>query len=625
MKGYAGQILRVDLSSSKCQLEPVDSGVARKFIGGTGYAAHLLFTELAKGVSPLGPQNKIIFATSPITENRVPGGGSIMVCFKSPLTNAWCESRCGGNFGPDLRRTGIDFIIVEGVSEKPVYLEIDDDGVALKDASEIEGKDVYQKSDWLEASLSTKKRNVSSMCIGVGGENMVLFASIMSRDRAAGRGGGGAVMGAKKLLGIVVNTSGKVQMADAKGFSQCVRAVHKSIDKEFSAAFNEHGTFGDIPSNDEDGDLPTKNWRSNSWGKGAEIFDQFQENNLVKAKRCYTGCPIGCARIAHVEDGPYKTPVHEGTEYETMAAFTSFSLNENVDVAVLCSYLCNKLGVDTISTGAVIAFAMDCFDQGIITLKDTGGLELQWGDSAVLPILVEMISARDGFGDFLAQGVKRCSEKLGEKAKNLAVHVKGLEGPAHDPRSGKVLGLTYGTANRGMCHIHPLEGMAYDRGKMDWGFKKYGLRDPEEIHRWDEDGKGADTALLQDGLNLPDLLNCCKFMSYGGVEPDDWAAMLSAATGWNIGVKELLIVSERTLNLQRLFNMREGFRRDDDMLPKRVLCLPESGPYKDETRCVIHDYEKLLNAYYHARGWDIETGVPTKDKLKVLELKEYTT
>ncbi|SDP82608.1 aldehyde ferredoxin oxidoreductase family protein [Desulforhopalus singaporensis] len=624
MNGYAGFLLRVDLSSGVCTKESLDKDTLRKFVGGAGYAADLLYKEIGPGIDPLGPENKIVFATSPLSENPVTGGGSVILCFKSPLTNGWGETRCGSDFGPNLRRAGFDFVVIEGKSDGPVFLEIINGTALLRDATDIVGKDVYEKTDWAEARLPAEIKNKSVMTIGQAGEHRVLFASVMSRDRAAGRCGGGAVMGSKNLLAIAVCGDLKIKKADQTAYQKAVKEALSTVkSNELCAGLNEFGTVGDLAANDQDGDWPTKNWRSNSWGNGAKLFDHFQESNLVHPSQCYKGCPIGCGRICEVKDGPYKTPVHEGGEYESLTVFTSYTVNDDMDLAVYCDYLCNKWGIDTISAGAMIAFLMDCSEHGLLTDIDTEGLDLRWENSSIMPQLLEKIAFRDGIGDLLANGVKRAAERIGNGAQKLAIHVKGLEGPAHDPRSGKLLGIAYGTANRGMCHIHPLEGMAYDRGKLDWGMGHYGARNPKILDRWDEAGKGKDCAILQNGMILPDILSTCKFMSYAGITPEHWANILQASTGWDVDGYELVRLGERVVNLQRLFNIREGFSREDDMLPDRLLAGPEFGPYEGNQDCVISNYEALLDEYYIARGWDIKTGTPSREKLSELELADY--
>jgi len=619
--GYAGKQLRISLNNRKVTVENIDPKVLRRYLGGTGYGARILYDELKKGIDPLSKANKLIFATSPLSLNRIPGGGSIMVCFKSPLTNAWSESRCGTDFGPDLKRAGYDAVIIEDRSEKPVYIVINDDDIEIKPAEHLTGKSTSEKITMIRDELDDQK--ISVMCIGPAGEKLVKIAVAMSDQRAAGRCGVGAVMGSKNLIGIAVKGSKEVSVAQPEKLKEVIKKAMKAVrENETAAGFKEHGTTGEMVPSDAAGDWPTKNWLSNHWGKAEKIYDEFYNNKLIKNHACYRGCPIACGRIAEVKEGKYKTPVHEGSEYESLSAFTAFVLNENIDAAIHATYLCNEYGIDTISAGAIIAFAMECYEHGVIKKKDIGDLDLSWGNPDALPELVRLISMREGIGDILAEGVKIASEKLGKGSEEFAIHGKGLEAPAHDARSGKALAVAYGTANRGMCHIHPLEAMAYDSGKFDFGMAKYGLPDPNTVHRWDEKGKGKSVKILQDGLIMPDILSTCKFFMYGGLNIDNYADMLSALTGWEIDGWELLKVGERVTNLQRLFNMREGFGRNDDLIPERVRKIPSFGIYKDEQRCAIKDYEGMLNEYYEARGWDLITGKPSKDKLRELGLEE---
>jgi len=618
--GYSGKQLRVSLDSKEILKENIDASILRKYLGGTGYAARVLYDEIPKGINPLSPQNKIIFATGPLTSYRIPGGGSIEVCFKSPLTMAWGEARCGGNFGPDLKKAGYDFMIIEGKASKPVYLFINDDKIEFKDASHLLGNVVSEKIKFIREELDDRK--ISVICIGVAGENLVKIATVMFEGRAAGRCGAGAVMGSKNLIAIAVKGSGKIKHKNLDDFNNALREVRDIVkESEVAKNFREFGTMGDMGGNDKAGDWPTKNWQANNWGKGQELFDYYSKHNFVKNKMCYKGCPIACGRVAKVDKGKFKTPEHEGAEYESVSAFTAFVLNENVDAAIYSSYLCNEFGIDTISAGGIIAFAMECYENDLISKEDTEGVDLSWGNADTLPILVEKIAKREGIGNILAEGVLKAAEKIGKKAEKFAIHCKGLEGPAHDPRSGKALAVTYGTANRGMCHIHPLEAMAYDSGKMDWGMIPYGVPDPNKVDRWDEKGKGKIVKILQDGLIVPDIIGVCKFFMYAGVTLEQYAELLSSLTGWNLNGKDLLRIGERTNNLQRLFNTREGFSKKDDLIPERAKQRPLFGAYQDEDRCIIKDYEGMLEEYYKARGWDIKTGIPTEKKIKDLAIK----
>ena len=619
-KGYTGKELRVFLGKKQTEVREINQRIMRAYLGGVGYGAKVFYDELSPGIDPLSPENKLIFTTSPLSLHKVPGGGSIILCFKSPATNGWGESRSGGDFGPDLKKAGFDHLIIEGRSEDPVYLVINDGEVQIRLAHHLQGKSVSKKTEIIRRELPSSPR-FSIMCIGLGGENLIRFATVMFEARAAGRGGAGAVMGSKNLLGIAVGGTSEVKAVHEEQFNEeCKNAMHIIRESLFSHGLKQNGTIGDMPANDDAGDWPTKNWQSNSWGKGKELFDYYLENNFIKNHGCYRGCPIACGRIVKVSSRQYQTPEHEGTEYESISCFTAYVLNEDMDAAINSTYLCNEYGIDTISAGAVIAFAMECFEKGILTTKDVNGLDLSWGNSEVLAKLVTMITKREGIGNLLADGVKRASTTLGKGSEEFAVHGKGLEGPAHDPRSGKALAIAYGTANRGMCHIHPLEGMAYDSGKFHWGLIKYGVPDPNSMDRWDEAGKGIAVKILQDGLIIPDILNICKFMMYAGLTVDSLANLLSALTGWDVLGKDLLLVGERVFNLQRMFNIREGFTRKDDNLLYRVKKIPAFGKYMSEERCAIHDYDAMLEEYYLTRGWDQKTGIPTDKKLKELGL-----
>ncbi|MGD9078821.1 MAG: aldehyde ferredoxin oxidoreductase family protein [Desulfobacterales bacterium] len=619
--GYFGKQLRISLDTKETRVEEIDSAVLKKYLGGVGYGARVLYDEIKKGIDPLSPDNKIVFATSPLTANNIPGGGSIMLCFKSPLTHIWGESRCGGDFGPDMRRAGFDALIIEGRAPEPVFLVINDDDVSLRPAGHLVGEKVTAKIARIRDELNDPK--ISVMCIGPAGEKLVKIATVMLAHRAAGRCGAGAVMGSKNLMGIAVKGSRQAKVANPEKMKTAIKNAMNIIrESETAAGFKEHGTPGDMGPNDAAGDWPTKNWHSNSWGKGEELYDKFFEQHLVKNNGCYRGCPIACGRIADVKSGKFQTPAHEGSEYESLSAFTAFVLNEDIEAAIHSTYLCNEYGIDTISAGALIAFAMECYENGILTKKDLADMDLSWGNPDVLPELVRMISLREGIGDILAEGVKVASEKIGKGSEEFAIHGKGLEAPAHDPRSGKALAVTYGTASRGLCHIQPLEGMAYDSGKLDWGLTPYGIPDPNSVERWEEKGKGQIVKVLQDGLVLPDILNTCKFFMYAGITLDHLSELLSASTGWDIKGRDLLKVGERVLNLQRLFNKREGLSRKDDILPERIKQKPAFGFYEKEDQCAIKDFEGMLDEYYEARKWDINTGMPSKEKLKELGLEE---
>jgi aldehyde:ferredoxin oxidoreductase len=619
--GYAGKILRINLTDNSISTETVNPDDLKLMLGGVGYAAKILYQELGKGIDPLGPENKLVFATGPLNATRAPGAGRVELCFKSPLTGGWGESSCGGDLAAMLKKAGYDLLIIEGKSNKPVSISINDDDIKIESAQHLCGKTTGEKIKIISDRINDKKVQIA--VIGPSGEKLIPFAGVVIGQRAAGRVGAGAVMGSKNLLAITVKGTGEIPIAKPREFAEAVKKSQKIVlNDPGSKGFMENGTTGDIPSCDEIGDFPTKNWRSNSWGKGGELYCHFAEHNLVTNRACFTGCLMPCGRVTHVKSGKWQTPEHEGSEYETVCAFTAFILNEDVDAAVHASYLCNEYGIDTISMGGIIAFAMDCFDNGLITTEDTGGMEIKWGDPDVFIELVKKIALKEpGIGELLSGGTRRAAQKIGKGAEQFAIHVKGLEGPAHDGRSGKALAVSYGTGNRGMCHIHPVEAMGFDCGKKDFGMGSLlGLPDPNDVDRWDEKGKGAITKKLQDNGILPDILVCCKFYIYVGLGPRPFAEMVSALTGWDISPEELLKIGERAMNIQRLFNIREGFTTKDDQLPQRVLNVPEFGKYADIPKSGIKDYHAMLAEYYQERGWDNQTGEPTPQKLKELGL-----
>ncbi len=616
--GYAGKILRVNLSKNEYSVEPLNFEDVKLYLGGAGLAAKILYKEIGKHTHPLSEENKLVFATGPFSATAAPGSGSVDLCFKSPLTGIWGESRSGSDWGPMLKKAGYDFLILEGSSNVPVYLVINENGVEFCKATALIGKNAYEKTAFLKSKLGDEYEIAS---IGIAGENKVLYASVMFGDgsRAAGRTGAGAVMGSKNVMAVAVSGKKKIPVARRDEFyASCRRASKKLLVPE-NLGMKTDGTTGDLGKCDEYGDWPTKNWRSNSWGKGQELYERFKANNLVGSHGCYKGCILFCGRIAEVKSGKWKTPAHQGSEYETISAFTAFILNEDMDAAVHASYLCNSYGLDTISTGAAIAFAMDCYEEGILSKNDLDGLDMSWGNMDSAIALIHKIAKREGIGDLLADGVARACKKIGKGSERLAIHVKGLEGAAHDPRSGKALALTYAASNVGMSHIHPIEGMAYDAYKVDFGLLPYGLRNPEDVDRFSEKGKGFDSKILHDFGIIPDVLGLCKFYIYAGLTPDDLSEILSNLTGFDINGRELLKIGERVYNLQRMFNIREGISRRDDKLPSRVVSVPEFGKYSKVEESAVKDQELMLDEYYQARGWD-KNGIPTSKKLEELSL-----
>lgn len=607
--GYAGKQLRINLSNEKITVENIDPFIIRKFLGGVGYGAYLLYSELSPGIDPLGPDNKLVFATGPLTGTGAPGSGSVEVCFKSPLTGIWGEARSGGEWGKALRNAGYDFLIIEGKAKEPVWIIIDDKKITIKSAEELRGETTSEKSNSIDEALG--KNMYKSIVIGPAGENLIKFACIMTDHFAFGRAGAGAVMGSKNLLAIAARGTGSIPVAKEKEFRTLCKEGYKRV---LSVMGKDGESIGGTPilmlGGDKNGDIPTKNWRSNSWGNAEQLYSHFDSQNLIKAGSCYKGCVLRCKRIVHVASGKWKTPEHGGSEYESLASFTFFVFNNDMDAAVHADYLCNEYGMDSISTGGTIAFAMDCFEAGLLKKEDADGLDLSWGNTDAMIKLIKDIAYKKGLGKLLGEGARIAARSIGNGAEKYAIHVKGMEGAAHDSRSAKTQAVLYGTNNRGMCHMHPFEGQVYETAHLDVGLQPYGLPNPVEIDRFSEEGKAHIIKLLQDYGIIPDILGICKFYIFDGITPLDLSSILSSLTGWDINEKELLRVGERVYDLQRKFNTREGISRKDDMLPERCMQAPEFGKYANSEQCRIKNYDSMLTELYKARGWDEVTGVP---------------
>ncbi|MEM3906444.1 MAG: aldehyde ferredoxin oxidoreductase family protein [Nitrososphaerota archaeon] len=621
--GYAGNVLRVDLTKRKASVEPLKRDVIRNYLGGTGYAAWVMWNELEAGIDPLSPENLLIIATGPLTGTLFPTSSWDAV-FKSPLTGIWGEARSGGFFGPKLKFAGYDFIIVHGKADKPVYLWICDDKIEIRDATSLWGRGVHESTDMILEEIGDYEASVA--CIGPAGEKLVRFAAIINDyDRAAGRCGGGAVMGSKNLKAIAVNGSGEIEIAYPEKFEDVLEDIMEAIYKfKRETVFAKYGTSGIVGPLNTLGAFPTKNFQTCYFETAHKISGEtLASNYLIKRRACFA-CPIGCSRHTEVKFGKYKTPPFEGPEYETVDLLGAQLLIDNLEAIIRANYLCNDYGMDTISTGAVIAFAVEAYERGMISKELTDGIELRWGDPDLLLNLIDAIAFRKNkLGNILAEGVKRASEKIGNGAEEIAIHVKGLEAPAHDPRgTSRSFAIQYAVGNRGACHTHPNWSGLWDFGKNP-DLIKYGLPWPP-LNRFDENEveKRAKAVRLffLHGI-CAEILGFCRFIVEGdetnAVTFARLAAITSALTGFDITDLELIKVAERVFTLERCFNVREGIRRKDDKLPKRFHEPITTGPTKGE---YVKNLDKLLDAFYMEVGWNIENGIPTKQKLEELGL-----
>ncbi|MBN1320373.1 MAG: aldehyde ferredoxin oxidoreductase family protein [Thermoleophilia bacterium] len=609
LNGYMGKLLRVDLSGKTLRDEPLDEGVARDFLGGAGYAAYIINNEVPGDADPLGPANKLVFMTGPATATSLPTTARYEVCTKSPLTNQWLDASSSGWWARDFKLAGYDGIIVEGQSDAPVYLWINDGKAELRDASALWGLDSDQTQEAIRAELGDEKIKVA--CIGPAGEKLVPLASVMNDEqRAAGRGGAGAVMGSKKLKAIAVRGNGKVPVAD--------EAKLREISKELRARlgghpvvsnFTPYGTAFLMEHGWVSGDVPNQNWGKGVWQHGCESLNgRVMAETILKPHAACQGCFIRCARWIKIEEGPFAME-GPGPEYETLAAFGTMVMNDNLEAVCVANDLSNRYGVDTISTGAAIAFAMEAYEKGVIT-KEQAGCELTWGNIDAIIEMVKQIGEARGLGAILGKGVKRAARELGQGTEDYAVHVKGMEVPYHDPRAYFSMATTYATGPRGACHMH---GSSFI---MEQGGPRPDTGIPMELDRFANEGKGLIAKLAQDKYSMTGSMVICVMLSDGMIFAD-YAAVLEAITGEPWTVERVAQTGERITNLQRVFSMKCGITGADDTLPKRLLEGPTEGSHAGK----VPDLSILIPDYYQERGWD-ERGRPTAAKLEELGLAE---
>lgn len=616
MFGGHGKLLRVDLSEGKVQEEEIPEELFDKFLTGAGLATHYLFREVPKGAEPLGPENELILMTGVLTGTIAPSTGRFNWVFKSPLTGIWAQSNSAGFWGVDFKKTGYDGIIFQGISPKPIYLVIEEDKAELRDASHLWGKSVSETTKMIQEELG-EKFNVD--CIGIAGENQVRYASIMNDlHRAAGRCGGGAVMGSKLLKAIAVRGTKPVNIANPTAFKKVSEKQFELLDQHmFKVALETFGTNVVIDLVNARGGFPTRNWQTCVFPELEEINAQaLSEKVLIEPMGCFA-CPLRCGRRSEIRQGKYKGASGEGPEFESVGTFGGSCHVTDMEAITMAHYLCDDYGLDTISTGATIGFAIECYEKEILTKSDTDGLELRFGDPDIVIELIHKIAKREGFGDFLAEGTRRMAQKLDKGSERFAMNVKGLELPAYDSRAVQITGLAYAVANRGGDHV-----TAYIQGPTfldipflcipDSQIKDPLVADPGEVHILVD---------LENVMTALDTLGACKFMGFC-VASDEWVELVAHCLGRDFTYDDLMRVGERAYNLARVFNVREGVTRADDTLPPRLLEEPlTEGPAAGK---VNENLPAMLDKYYELRGWDKATGKPTPEKLKELGLEEYT-
>ncbi|NIM44592.1 MAG: aldehyde ferredoxin oxidoreductase [Nitrososphaeria archaeon] len=613
--GWKGTALEIDLSKGKFVKRELNSKILQQYMGGRGLNIKTLYDLTRPDVKPFDAENPLILGVGPITGTLVPGNGRHNVTSKSPLTGILGDSNSGGFWGPELKFAGYDQLAVMGRSQRPVYIWIDDDEVEVKDASHIWGKTTHEADRIIKEEVGDESIQIA--VIGQAGENLVKFAAVINNlARAAGRTGMGAVMGSKRLKAVVVRGSGDVPVAH----SQLLREVYERVLEKIydSPGYNsrsKYGTPGLIQVYNGMGILPTRNSQTGVFEKGGDISgEELFERYVRKNKSCFS-CPVHCSRLFTLEDGPYAGTSGEGPEYETLCSLGSRCGNNDLESILYSDTLANQFGLDTISMGVVISFAMECYERGIITSEDADGLELEWGSHEAVIKLIEKIAHREGFGDTLAEGVKRAAEKIGRGAERYALHVKGLETPEQEVRGLKAMALGWAVASRGADHLRALPA-AETLWTPREAKEMFGAE--EAADRFAYKGKPEMVKWFEELCALADSLEICKFVIIS-IHPEldltDLAEIVYAVTDWKVKKEELLQIGERIVNVERLYNTREGLTRRDDRLPERYLRepLPE-GPSKGQTV----NLEPLLDRYYALRGWDLEKGRPSRGTLERL-------
>lgn len=609
--GYTGKILRVNLSTGACTHDELGADFYRIHLGGWGFIAYYLLQEVKPGTDPLGPDNKLIFAPGVVTGTALAGSGRHAVGAKSPLTGGFGAAETGGFWGAELKRAGFDGIVVEGTADKPTYLWIHDGGVELRDAGHLWGRETKEVQEQIWGELGDDQIRISQ--IGPGGENLVRYACIANELRdMAGRCGLGAVMGSKKLKAIAVRGSGRVSVADMnaiKPVNQWLRDNYKDL------VWNlvEIGTGAYMRPMSDRGALPTLNSRYGSFSG----VDEMSSTTLMETygrgmEGCYA-CPIRCKKVIHVE-GQYEVDGdYGGPEYESLAGLGSYCGVSDLAALAKANERCNAYTLDTISTGNSIAFAMECFEQGILTKSDTDGLDLTWGNAEALLSLIEKIAQREGFGDFVAEGVAHMAEQLGPETSAFANHVKGQEIPFQEPRLNHALGLGFAVSPTGADHQHSLmdSGFRLDTGSM----KELGILEPLEVTDLGPE-KVRLAVYYVDQMVLYNCIGLCHFFPYSISQVVE---AVNGVTGWKTTSWELLKGAERVLSMARAYNLLEGFTAQDDALPDRLHAAYPEGPC-DGGPIDREALETAKSIYYEMMGWDGETGLPREMRLHELNV-----
>ena len=607
--GYVGRIAWVDLSKGEVKVKDIEPSWALKYVGGRGWGARIVWENVPPDVDPLSPANVLVVAPGPLTGLLVPGAGKVSFSAISPETGYYGDSNAGGFFGPELKHAGFDALVITGASDRPVYLWVEDGGIEIRDAEPYWGKGSLDAQEMIRRDLGDSSIKVAS--IGPAGENLVPIACVNCDWRNAGRTGMGAVMGSKRLKAIAVRGSLDIPVADPEALYEEARAAFEHVrDHEFARVLRKYGLAWYIDWSHDHACLPVMNFRRTTYEQKDALNAEAMLARVVTALTACPMCPMCCGKFSYVRSGPYAGAAVDGPEYETIAMIGTNCCLPSIEDVVYANWLCDNLGMDTISAGNIIAFAIECYEKGIIGPEDTGGLELRYGDPGCVFKLMEMMAKREGIGDVLARGVRFAAKKFGKGSEKFAIQVKGLEQSAYDVRAAPAMALAYATADIG-AHHNRAWAITYD---IEVGRDKY-TRD-----------KAERVIYLQHVRPLFDMLGCCRLQWVEtGLSLDYYARAFKAATGVELSVEELLRASERVYNLTRAINVLRGLTAQEDWLPDRAFDEPVPDGVVKGARLDRERFRGLLRAYYELRGWDPETGIPTEAKLKELGLEDVAS
>ena len=585
--GYHGQYLIVNLSDKTFKIEKLSDEITSEYLGGRGIATKLLYDSQEAKVDPLSPQNNLIVFTGPVAGTNTPGSSRLMFTTKSPLSNAVNTTSMGGSFPNAFKATGFDGLLITGKAEDPVWLHITPEGVSFKSAEDLWGLKTTDTENTIKKQLDDKCKVA---CIGPAGENQVLFAAIVSETRTASRGGAGTVMGSKNLKAIAVSGNVKPPIADKAAFDEVIKKIRDDQKENPSVVgMQMNGTAGLISVVNAMGALPTRNFQTGTFDGAEDIAgSSITEKNRVKGFAC-ASCPVGCSLIAEIKSGEYKGTQSEGPEYESTVMLGSNCGIDDLDSIIAANYLCDEYGLDTISAGNVVGFLMECYEKGLITDKDLGGIKPTWGNGKALLSLLELIAKKEGIGARLAQGVARLSKEI-PGSESFAMHVKGLELAAYDPRGVFGQGLSYAIAPRGGEH-----------GRGGYMIVEFFMPD---VDLYTHEGKAERATQMAEDAAMYDLSSLCSFnfVPIPLIPP-----LVTAVTGKEYTEESLRDITRRVITLERKFNIREGFSRKDDTLPPRLLNEPLPDGMAEGKK--VEGLDLMLDDYYAIRGWD-KNGVP---------------